>query len=135
MRRAAHEGFAGRSTALYQPLQEKESALLALRILDDPEEWSHHFKRSAASTMLCAIYGWLSIGTGADPIVDRINEHMERTFQASLPGNFLVESFPSMLYLPSWMAKWKREGLNWHRKDTEMFRRLIDDVKADMVML
>ncbi|KAJ3558859.1 hypothetical protein NM688_g676 [Phlebia brevispora] len=132
MRRASHEGFAGRSTALYQPLQEKESALLALRILDDPEEWSHHFKRSAASTMLCAIYGWLSIGTEADSIVNRINEHMERTFQASLPGNFLVESFPSMLHLPSWMAKWKREGLNWHRKDTEMFRRLINDVKADM---
>ncbi|KAE9386851.1 cytochrome P450 [Gymnopus androsaceus JB14] len=31
-----------------------------------------------------------------------------------------------MLYLPNWMAKWKREGLEWHRKDTEMFEGFMD---------
>lgn len=30
-----------------------------------------------------------------------------------------------MLHLPDWMAKWKREGLEWHRKDTEMFEGFI----------
>ncbi|KAJ3558862.1 hypothetical protein NM688_g675 [Phlebia brevispora] len=130
MRRAAHAGFAGKATAAYQPLQEKESALLALHILDDPEKWSSHLKRSVASTMLCAVYGWLSIDSSADSMVKRINDLMERVFHATLPGNYLVEFFPSMLHLPTWMAKWKREGLEWRRRDTEMFESFIGDVQS-----
>jgi hypothetical protein len=58
---------------------------------------------------------------------------MHRLVRTVLPGAFLVEIFPAMKRLPSWMAKWKREGLEWHRKDTEMFQGFMDGVEKTMV--
>lgn len=133
MRRAAHEGFNIRAAAKYQPLQEKESALLALRCLQDPDNWDDHLKHSAASSVLCAVYGWLSADKSADPFIDRIYQFMDRLTHAALPGSYLVEIFPSMLYLPDWMAKWKREGCRWFRKDTQVFEGLLADVQNNMV--
>ncbi|KAJ3558860.1 hypothetical protein NM688_g677 [Phlebia brevispora] len=132
MRRATHEAFAGRSSEVYWPLQEKESTLLAMHILDDSHKWRDHFKRSAASTMLCAIYGWLSIDSSSDTVVKDINDFMQRILTACLPGSYLVDFFPSMLYLPLWLAPWKRKGMEWHEKDTKMFQELIDGVKVKM---
>lgn len=45
MRRAAHEGFNVRASTSYQPLQEKESALLVSHMLQDPNGWDDHLKR------------------------------------------------------------------------------------------
>ncbi|PSR85636.1 hypothetical protein PHLCEN_2v5365 [Hermanssonia centrifuga] len=132
MRRAAHEGFNVRASTSYQPLQEKESALLVSHMLQDPNGWDDHLKRSAASTVLSAVYGWLPIDSSADSLVGRINEMMHRVVQACLPGAFLVEIFPSMLYLPDWMATWKRKGKDFFRKDTAMFEELLDDVRNKM---
>jgi hypothetical protein len=89
--------------------------------------------RSAASTVLSAIYAWPPIDKSDDALVDRINDLMHRLVSAALPGAFLVEIFPVMKRLPSWMAKWKREGLEWHRKDTEMFQGFMDGVRKTMV--
>ena len=133
MRRAAHEAFSGHVSARYEALQEKESAFLALNLLEDPEKWDDHFRRSAASTMLCAVYGWFSIDSSADSIVDHIQGFMRRLLQACLPGKFLVDVFPAMLHLPAWMARWKREGQEYHRRDTILFQGLLDDVRRKMV--
>ncbi|KAF7791403.1 hypothetical protein EIP86_002417 [Pleurotus ostreatoroseus] len=43
-RRAAHEGFGVRAAQLYQSLQEIEAAVLAARILKDPEGFDEYFK-------------------------------------------------------------------------------------------
>lgn len=133
MRRAAHEGFNIRASTAYQPLQEKESALLASHMLRNPMRWEEHLKRSAASTVLTAVYGWLPIDTSADTLVTRINALAERIVHACAPGAYFVEIFPSMLYLPEWLAKWKREGRAWFRKDTNMFEGFFDEVAMKMV--
>ena len=83
---------------------------------------------SAASTVLCATYGWIPLGKEGDPLVERINELMHRLVRACLPGAYLVEIFPSMKHLPTWMAKWKREGLEWYRKDSVLFKSFLEDV-------
>jgi hypothetical protein len=38
-----------------------------------------------------------------------------------------------MIRLPNWIANWKREGFEWHRKDTVLFEGLMNDVKVRMV--
>lgn len=88
--------------------------------------------RSAASTVLSAIYAWPPITKADDALVNRINDLMHRLVRSALPGAYLVEIFPAMKHLPTWMAKWKREGLEWHRKDTEMFQGFYDDVNKTM---
>jgi hypothetical protein len=72
------------------------------------------------------------ISSPHDPIIERINEHMHRTARAGLPGAYFVEIFPWMKYLPEWMAKWKKDGLRYHREDTEMFEKFLGGVQKDM---
>ena len=58
---------------------------------------------------------------------------MHRAMQAALPGAYLVEIFPVMKHLPTWMAPWKKWGLEWYKKDTEMFQGLYDGVAKTLV--
>ncbi|KAF9463393.1 cytochrome P450 [Collybia nuda] len=129
MRRATHEGFNVRAVEKYRSLQEVEAARLAINLLHSPNNWDLHFKRSAASTVLCGVYGWNPVGFNGDAIVERANDMAHRLVRATYPCAYLVEIFPLMKYLPSWMAKWKREGLEWFAKDLKMFEGLLSDVR------
>lgn len=90
-------------------------------------------RRSAASTVLSSVYGWPPIEVKDDGLVARINDLMHRLVRSALPGAYLVEIFPLMKYLPPWAAKWKREGLDWHAKDTKMFEDMMRDVQDRVV--
>ena len=37
------------------------------------------------------------------------------------PQRPTFDFFPFMKYFPNWIAKWKRDGLAWHKAETEMF--------------
>lgn len=129
LRRAAHEGLNIQAVKAYQPLQEAEAITLVSDFLEDPHSWDDHLRRSAASTVASAVYGRRPIQSKDDPIIKRINDLMHRLVRAALPGAYLVEIFPSMRYLPTWMAKWKADGLKWHEQDTLMFEGLMDEVR------
>jgi hypothetical protein len=58
---------------------------------------------------------------------------MHRLVRATLPGSFLVDIFPVMKHLPESIAPWKKEGMEWHRKDTVMFQEFMDEVKSQVV--
>ena len=45
MRRAGHEGLSIRASEIYQPLQEREAALLVRDLLQVPDAWDEHFRR------------------------------------------------------------------------------------------
>ncbi|KAJ3558856.1 hypothetical protein NM688_g680 [Phlebia brevispora] len=132
LRRAAHDGLNARASVAYQPLQEKESAQLLVHMLKDPENWDVNLKRSAASMVLCGVYGWLSVDETATGFIQRITQLMKRITCACLPGAYLVEIFPFMLYLPAWTAKWKREGSKWYQHDTRMLEGVMADVGAKL---
>lgn len=130
MRRVAHEASGGSSAFAYRPLQEKGSVLLLANLLQDPEQWNAHIKHSVSTTMLAMIYSWSPVYPNTDALVERIYDLAHRMAYAAIPGNFLVEIFPIMLYLPDWMAKWKREGRAWFKKDTDMFIELMNGAKV-----
>ena len=76
--------------------------------------------RYTASAILSSVYGWPTFGSeGA--IIKRLHAHTARIASAVVPGAFLVDFFPFMKYFPDWIAKWKRDGLAWHKAETEMF--------------
>ncbi|KAF5342840.1 hypothetical protein D9758_013372 [Tetrapyrgos nigripes] len=130
MRKAAHEGLNIRASEAYQPLQEKEAAVLVDNVLKDPNSWVDHLNSSAASTILTAVYGVESIKSKDDPLVAQVNNCADRLTRASQPGAFLVEFLPIMKYLPEALAPWKKEGNEWYRKDTAMFQGFLDDVQS-----
>jgi hypothetical protein len=68
-----------------------------------------------------------------DPKITRINDFAERLVSAAYPGAYLVEYFTWMRYLPSWMAKWKRDVLEQYRIDDAMFQGLFNEVSDRVV--
>jgi len=47
----------------------------------------------------------------------------------------MVDLFPVMNYLPAWMAKWKRDALEWHERESKMFEGFYTDVNKKMVSI
>ncbi|TFK64022.1 cytochrome P450 [Pluteus cervinus] len=132
MRKAAHEGLNTRAAETYQPLQEVEAATLVSGLMKEPEAWEDHIKRSAASSVKMSVYGSQPIESKDDPLVRRVNSLVTRVALACLPGAYMVEIFPVMLHLPKWLAPWKRDGLEWHRKDTAMLQEFMDGVRKEV---
>ncbi|KAG5734861.1 Steroid 17-alpha-hydroxylase/17,20 lyase [Termitomyces sp. T112] len=63
----------------------------------------------------------------------RIHAHTARLSNACIPGTSMVDLFPTLNYLPPWMAKWKRDALVWHQHESEMFEGFHAGVAEEMV--
>ncbi|PSR75211.1 hypothetical protein PHLCEN_2v9252 [Hermanssonia centrifuga] len=130
-RRALHEVFNTHAVASFAPMQSHEAMSLTSVILKYPEDWEHHIQRFAASAVLRATYGWSLFDTAnRDQTLEKIIAFIDVTSHASIPGNFLVNIFPSMMNIPEWFpgAKWKREGMRTQRKFEGLFLELVEDV-------
>ncbi|KAK1765113.1 cytochrome P450 [Phialemonium atrogriseum] len=105
-----------RSASSYRPLQDMESKQLLFDVLGEYDEFGekgvdfhHHFERAMASTIYCLNYGY-RLKTGYEKeLMDgkRVQAEFARTGQV---GAYLVDSFPSLNYLPKFLAPWKKEG-------------------------
>ena len=150
LRKAGNEGLNMRAVEKYQPLQEVEAATMVINMLKNADHWNDHIRRyvyffplpliglidspsTTASSILGAVYGWPQVESKDDPLVTRINDLMHRLVRAALPGAHLVEIFPVMKRLPTWMAPWKKWGLEWYKKDSEMFQGFYDGVAKTLV--
>ena len=88
-----------------------------------------------ASNILTAVYGWPRVGPSAEDmaLVKRIHAHVEHISDAAIPGKNLLDIFPVLQHLPSWMSSEKRAGLAWHEKESDMFARFKQSVVEKMV--
>lgn len=152
MRRASHDSLHIRAIAAYRPQQEWDAALLIEHMLEEPDSWDQHFRlwvyrgslgasfsrhihdRASASIALYAAYGHNLMDKRSFSIVERINEITSKLSFAAAPANSSwVELFPSLLYLPDWLATWKREGRKELHRFSATFLEFIDDIREKMV--
>ena len=89
--------------------------------------------RASASTVLSVAYGHPTISSTDDPTVREINGFAEIAVNYALPGNYLVEFFTWMLYIPSSIAKWKRVAEERQKKYSAMFEGMFRDVGERIV--
>jgi hypothetical protein len=101
MRRAAHEGLHKSASKAFNNIQTNEAVLLASGILESPERWEKHMRRFTASTIMAAVYDTPVIHSLEDESVQRINDHVMRVAQSTLPGSHWVELLPWMKHIPS----------------------------------
>ncbi|KAI9464785.1 cytochrome P450 [Russula earlei] len=132
MRRAAHEGLHRSASRAFNSIQVTEAVLLAVGVLDNPERWEKHMRRFTASMIMSAVYDTPAIHSLEDERVRRINDHVMRVAQSTLPASHWVELLPWMKHIPSRFAKWKRTAEEWFLRDSEMFERLVESVRANM---
>jgi cytochrome P450 len=115
-----------RSAKSYHPLQDMESRQLLLDVLREYDEFGskgvdfhHHIERAMASFIYCLNYGY-RFETGFEKeLMDgkRVQAEFARTAQV---GAYLVDLFPSLNYLPKFLAPWKREGEEMHELERQL---------------
>ncbi|KAJ7720444.1 cytochrome P450 [Mycena metata] len=129
MRRAAHEGLNNQVTRGFQPAQYREALLLTSGILSHPNRWNEEFRRATASMVWSVVYDKSPITNSEHPSIAAVHDFMARLVRAALPGSHYIEFFPWMKYIPSSMAKWKRDAEEWYLKDSKVFEDLYTEAK------
>ena len=83
--------------------------------------------------MLSVIYDHPTISSTDHPTVQETNAFNELSAEYALPGNYLVEFFTWMKYIPSSIAKWKRVAEERQKKYSAMFVAMFCDVEDRIV--
>ncbi|KAK5717274.1 hypothetical protein LTR15_009167 [Elasticomyces elasticus] len=110
----------------YEPAQEEESIRAIRDLIRAPQEYEKWFHRFSAGLILRLAYS-KPINTGEEDYVKRImqvNNHLERI---ASPGSYLVDTFPILMHLPTWLAPFKREGNALHAEELDLFSTLLDE--------
>ncbi|KAI0031587.1 cytochrome P450 [Vararia minispora EC-137] len=129
MRRAVNEAFNVGFTGRYHGMEAEEAIRLALALTAEPSEFIRLYDRYAASLVMMITYDRPLHGSEKDDAIhERLHASNRRSVDAITPGAHLVEFFPWMLRLPTWLAKWKRDALNGYQETTELYEELVDDV-------
>jgi hypothetical protein len=101
MRKAASERLTKTSVKGFCETQMTEAVLQASDLLVSPERWDQHFRRAAASTILSVLYGYPTLKSGQDHILDGIDDFSQRLSKHASMGAHLVQFFPWLRHLPS----------------------------------
>ncbi|KAI0087382.1 cytochrome P450 [Irpex rosettiformis] len=120
MRRAIHESFNPRAVERYQSIQSEAVILAMLRTIANSNAWEKNLQVIAASSVFTTIYGLPPLETESH-LVRYIQEFVARVCETSVPGAYLVDLFPMMKHISASIARWKREGLEWHKEQTKIF--------------
>ncbi|PSR85633.1 hypothetical protein PHLCEN_2v5362 [Hermanssonia centrifuga] len=134
MRKAANIGLSNAASQEYTPMQEKEAIHLLHGLMDGQSTVDAQIRRTSASTVLSAVYAYPLLESTSDPCFVQVESYVDRMLKAALPGNYFVDIFPWMMHIPQWMpgARWKREGFEWFKKDTDMFQQLVEDTHTEL---
>ncbi|KAK0448612.1 cytochrome P450 [Armillaria borealis] len=136
-------GLSNTAALNYQRLQSIESFLLLRDLLkdEDPLQYKNRLRRFAISIVCCVAYGRRIKTLDDDIVVNNVKtaacERYERllswilllTSCLSVPGKFLVDSWPILLYLPKFLQWFRWEPEKRRVVDTEIYLSLLNDVK------
>ncbi|KAJ7436776.1 cytochrome P450 [Mycena galericulata] len=115
----------------YQFKLSAEANTLLHNLINAEKSLDDQLRRTAASTVLGVVYAYPPVSF-EDPLVQRVEDYVDRLLKAALPGNYLVDIIPVMKHLPLWLAPWKRHGYSWFKQDTEMWLNLVDNVRSGL---
>ncbi|KDQ24006.1 hypothetical protein PLEOSDRAFT_1059179 [Pleurotus ostreatus PC15] len=86
----------------YQPQQLKFIPDLLLGLLDNPDGYLHHVRRSVGTSILSITYG-IEDRNELESHITLVEEGAERLAVAGSPGAFLVDFLPWLRYVPKWL--------------------------------
>lgn len=103
------------SAARFNPLQEVEVHRFLLRLLEQPEGLLAHIRTEAGAIILKLAYGYTIEPHEQDPLVDLADRALVQFSAAAVPGAWLVDTIPALLYVPEWMpgAAFKKTARKW----------------------
>ncbi|KAI0634234.1 cytochrome P450 [Trametes polyzona] len=101
-RRLLKVGLNNQVTRDYYPLMEKEISRELVWLLDNPDAYVQHFRRTAGTVALKIAYGYQNENNEFKALVKDTEDALRMFAIAALPGVFLVDTLPFLRYLPPW---------------------------------
>ncbi|EMD65562.1 hypothetical protein COCSADRAFT_170042 [Bipolaris sorokiniana ND90Pr] len=105
----------------YQHLLEQESLRAVRDLMRVPEKYETWFERYLAGLILRLAYS-KQIQTGEETFVRKILAVVYTIERVASPGSYLVDALPFLLYLPSFLAPFKRETARLYKEELDLFR-------------
>ncbi|KAK7006163.1 cytochrome P450 [Favolaschia claudopus] len=131
-RRVLHGAFMQKATETYKPIQNLESKQLMYELSQTPAKYREHLERYATSVAVVVTYGRRVHDIYNDEVVCLNRQSMDYLTSVNIPGKYVVESIPALLYLPSFLTPWRTAALKQRTRDIEYLTRLVHEVKAKM---
>ncbi|KAJ7619107.1 cytochrome P450 [Mycena polygramma] len=113
----------------WHPLQIQETHALCRRLLNNPQEFRHYIRKTAAGLVLKMTYG-PGVGTGDEYIV-LADKALASLAQAGIFGTYLVDYLPFLKYAPSCFA-FRRKASEWRKLTRAMLDTPFDTVKKEL---
>ncbi|CDO76234.1 hypothetical protein BN946_scf184644.g8 [Trametes cinnabarina] len=135
-RRLLKVGLNKQVTREYYPLMEKEIARELVWLLDKPDAYEDHFRRTAGTVALKIAYGYQNENNEFKALVQDTEEALHMFAIAALPGVFLVDTLPFLRHLPSWFpgAGFRKLGIRTQRLIKSMIDTPFDMVKRQVTV-
>ena len=132
VRKIAHTLLNITASTNYQPVQDLESKQLMFDMMHDPSNFYLHNRRYSASVVLSVTYGH-RIADFDSPLAKSIYSVVNNMQQYATPGVWLVDTFPSLQYLPEWMVQnWRTFGKKCFEHDYPVYLKLWEDLKKEV---
>ncbi|EUC62769.1 O-methylsterigmatocystin oxidoreductase [Rhizoctonia solani AG-3 Rhs1AP] len=135
-RRLIHPWLHKKASESFHDSQQEQARLLLQRLSRSrgkiDSEWLYgEFFFALAGTLMHSIYGY-KLESMQDPFVTEAHKAVDRISQAAMPTNFLVNLFPSLVYVPEWFpgAGWKRTARQWREQQRRVIRESFDWTKT-----
>ena len=91
--------------------------------------------RASASTVLSVVYDLPMVPSADDPTVVRVNRFVDTFRHYGQLGNYLVEFFTWMKYIPSSVASWKRLAEERYEEYSHLFVGMLHEVEDRIVIV
>ncbi|KAJ7496489.1 cytochrome P450 [Mycena latifolia] len=133
-RKIFHEAFNVGAAKRFHPQERAVAHALLRRTLDDPKDVMHHFRHMAGALIMDIAYG-IDVDSN-NQYIDLAEEAMHGLSTASLPGQFLVDTFPVLKYVPSWVpgADFKRKAKHWHKATRRLLELPFAQAKREIAL-
>ena len=126
-RKFAHQLTMPSAAVTYEPMQEEEALRAVHDLLGEPSRYENFFERYAAGIIMRLAFG-ITLFTGKEDALQRILKVDHELERVASPGAYIVDTFPSLMNLPEFLAPFKREGKRLHAYELGLFTSLVKDV-------
>ncbi|KIK53616.1 hypothetical protein GYMLUDRAFT_250204 [Collybiopsis luxurians FD-317 M1] len=119
-RRLAHHTLSPRPLKSFVDVPETEGGRWLRRLLNNPKAWKQSVVETNGATTMKIIYGYQA-GGEKDPMVKAFEVALHAFSLAIAPGAHLVDFFPSLQKVPSWLFRFGFRELADHGRDALMY--------------
>jgi len=112
---------------------ERYTRVFLSQLMDSPESFSEHLRLLTGKSIVMFTYG-IEVKSGEDKLIVVPEDTIATATKVAFPGAVLVDTFPLLMYVPSWFpgAAFKRNAKAWKKVVLKMVSDPYLRVKADV---